>query len=163
RRRRERGPVIRPRAAALALATILPVVGPASAAEGPARARAFLVGPECRVRAEGPVDCDEVTSTRRLRGEATAVQLVVEAGPAPGGIGRREEELFVPVRSRSRGKGPREALPWAAAARPADDTVLGAVADPLVRRAERTFQVPAGARRAFWITIDDLPAGRQAV
>src|SRR5690606_12946434 len=100
----------------------------------------------------------------------TAVQLVVEAGAVPidlalgaEGIERVEEQLFVPVRARSRGKDPREALPWAAAARPADETVLGAVADPLVRRLDRAAKVPAGARRAYWITIADLPAGRQDV
>lgn len=161
----------RRRASVAALAALAAGVGALASATARADeleggARAWLVGPECRIRAEGAIDCEPITRVRRLRGEEVAVQLVVDAGAAPvevtiapGGLARLEEQLFVPVRARSRGKDAREALPWAAAARPPDETILGEVADPLVRRRESSVVIPAGERRAWWLTVDDLAAG----
>lgn len=154
-------------------------LAPSAARAGDLRggARAYFVGPECRVRAEGPLDCDELTRVRGLRGEVSAAQLIVEATADTvkivlGGAAIREQ-IFVPVTARSRGADPEAALPWSAAARPPDATALGRIADPLgppmslgTARSEASVSVAPGERRAWWVTVVHeavLSAERQAL
>lgn len=142
--------------------------GPASAADLPGGGRVTVVGPECRVRAEGPVDCDPVTSVRALLFERIDVQLVVDAGTVPltlrtapgvtwGSMG------FIPVTRRSRGRHGDDALPWAAAARPDDATILGRVAESFAPDpGPGTVTVAPGTRHAIWIAVrvTTQPSGR---
>lgn len=154
------------RAAAMASLAVAALLGPRTVAASDLEGggRAFFVGPECRVRAEGPIACDEVTTIRHLVGEVAAVQLVVEAGPSPLRVHVDDagievfEQLWVPVTRRSRGRDEREALPWAAAARPDDATILGRVAEPLVPHGGKARRSPwvelqPRERRAFWLRL----------
>jgi hypothetical protein len=166
----------RPAASAAALLVLAALqLAPAAHAEGLSDgARAYFVGPECRVRAEGPLDCDPITRVRGLAGGHSSVQLIVEGGRGPLDLlvfgSMVAEQIYIPVTSRSRGADPSSALPWSAAARPPDATALGRIADPLLpprrgsihdalRAPETWSRLLPGERRAWWIDVLH-PAGR---
>lgn len=154
-----------------------PAVRPTEPSGEPLRVR--VVSDLCRVRADAPVACSEVASASILRSETTSFQVLFETTTprsrlevvVEGSDGLRVDvrrEIFLPVRSRTRGTSPDgESLAWSATARPPDDETLGLLADPLVPDLDPERLAPTpGARTAIWVDVHahaGAPAGTSTV